>query len=133
MHAQTTLQHSGEGWVKVKILKPLNTLDFYAGTCEGKKDMNVRAHVFVSGRVQGVFFRSEVKRKADSYGVKGWVCNLPDFRVEAVFEGEEEAVKALVEFCRRGPSGARVTNVDLTWENCTGEFVGFKIKHGQLF
>ena len=94
------------------------------------KDMNVRAHVFVSGRVQGVFFRSETKRKADAYGVKGWVCNLPDFRVEAVFEGEEEAVKALVEFCKRGPSGARVMNVDLTWEKCTGEFVGFKIMRG---
>jgi len=95
--------------------------------------MNVRAHVFVSGRVQGVFFRSETKRKADSYGVKGWARNLPDSRVEAVFEGEEEAVKALVEFCKRGPSGARVTNVDLTWETCTEEFVGFKIKYGQRF
>jgi len=97
------------------------------------KDTNVRAHVFVSGRVQGVFFRSETKRKADAYGVKGWVCNLSDFRVEAVFEGEEEAVKALVEFCKRGPSGAMVTNVDLTWENYTGEFAGFKLKHGQRF
>jgi acylphosphatase len=92
--------------------------------------MNVRAHVFVCGRVQGVFFRSETKRKADSYGVKGWVRNLPDGRAEAVFEGETEAVKALVEFCKRGTSGARVTNVDLTWENCTGEFDGFKIKYG---
>ena len=97
------------------------------------KDMNVRTHVFVSGRVQGVFFRSETKRKADAHGVKGWVSNLPDFRVEAVFEGEEEAVKALVEFCKRGPSGGMVTNVDLTWEDFTGEFVGFKIKHGQRF
>jgi acylphosphatase len=97
------------------------------------KDMKVRAHVFVSGRVQGVFFRSETKRKADSHSLTGWVCNLPDFRVEAVFEGEEEAVKALVEFCKRGPSGARVTNIDLTWENYTGEFDGFKLKHGQRF
>jgi len=91
--------------------------------------MNVRAHVFVSGRVQGVFFRSETKRKADSYGVKGWVRNLPDARLEAVFEGEEEAVKALVEFCKRGPLGATVANVDLTWENCAGKFRGFKIKY----
>jgi acylphosphatase len=91
--------------------------------------MKVRAHVFVSGTVQGVFFRSETKRKADLYGVKGWVRNLSDGRVEAVFEGDEEAVKALVEFCKRGPSGARVTNVDLMWETFAGEFVGFKIKY----
>jgi acylphosphatase len=95
--------------------------------------MNVRARVFVSGRVQGVFFRSEAKRKADAYDVKGWIRNLPDGSVEAVFEGEEEAVKALVEFCKRGPSGAKVMNVDLTWETWTGEFVGFKIKYGQQF
>jgi acylphosphatase len=93
------------------------------------RDMKVRAHVFVSGRVQGVLFRHETKRRADNQGVKGWVRNLPDGRVEAVFEGEEEAVKALIEFCRRGPSGAKVTNVDLTWENYTGEFGGFATRY----
>lgn len=91
--------------------------------------MKAKVHVFVSGRVQGVFFRSETKRKADSYGVKGWVRNLPDSSVEAVFEGEEEAVKALVDFCKRGSSGAEVTNFELTWEIYTGELEGFKIKH----
>jgi acylphosphatase len=55
---------------------------------------------------------------------------LPDGRVEAVFEGEEEAVKALIEFCKRGPSGARITNVDLRWENFTGEFDAFKVRYG---
>jgi acylphosphatase len=84
--------------------------------------------VFVSGRVQGVFFRSETKRKAESHSVTGWVRNLPDSRVEAVFEGEAEAVVALVEFCKRGPSGAMVTSFDLTWEAYTGEFNGFKIR-----
>jgi acylphosphatase len=92
--------------------------------------MKTRAHVFVSGRVQGVFFRSETKHKADRYDVKGWVRNLPDGIVEAVFEGEEEAVKALIEFCKRGPSGARITNVDLRWENFTGEFDAFKVRYG---
>jgi acylphosphatase len=92
--------------------------------------MKTRAHVFVSGRVQGVFFRSETKHKAESHNVKGWVRNLPDGRVEAVFEGEEEAVKALIEFCKRGPSGARITNVDLRWENFTGEFDAFKVRYG---
>jgi acylphosphatase len=97
------------------------------------RKMKARAHVIVSGRVQGVFFRSETKYKADRQGVRGWVRNLPDGRVEAVFEGEEEAVKALVEFCRRGPPGARVTSVDSKWEGFTGEFDGFKIKYGYRF
>jgi acylphosphatase len=92
--------------------------------------MKTRAHVFVSGRVQGIFFRSETKHKAESHNVKGWVRNLLDGRVEAVFEGEAEAVKALIEFCKRGPPGARVTNVDLRWENSTGEFDAFKVRYG---
>jgi acylphosphatase len=92
--------------------------------------MKTRAHVFVSGRVQGVFFRLETKHKAESHNVKGWVRNLLDGRVEAVFEGEDEAVKALIEFCKRGPRGARITNVDLRWENFTGEFGVFKVKYG---
>ena len=92
--------------------------------------MKARAHVFVSGRVQGVFFRSETKYKAESHNLKGWVRNLPDGRLEAVFEGEEEAVKVLIAFCKRGPRGARITNVDLRWENFTGEFDAFKVKYG---
>jgi acylphosphatase len=92
--------------------------------------MKTRAHVFVSGRVQGIFFRSETKHKAESHNVKGWVRNLLDGRVEAVFEGEEEAVKALIEFCKRGSAGARITNVDLRWENFTGEFGAFKVRYG---
>jgi acylphosphatase len=94
------------------------------------KNLKARAHVFVSGRVQGVFFRSETKHRADRHDVKGWVRNLPDSKVEALFEGEKEAVEALIEFCKHGPYGARVTNVDLTWENYTGEFDRFKIKYG---
>jgi len=95
--------------------------------------MKVRAHVFVNGRVQGIFFRQETKHEADRRGVSGWVRNLSDGRVEAVFEGEEEAVKALIEFCKRGPPMARVTNVDLAWENYKGEFDGFRIKYGEGF
>jgi acylphosphatase len=90
--------------------------------------LKVRAHVFVSGRVQGVFFRSETRYEARLRGVKGWVRNLPDGRVEAVFEGEEEAVKALIDFCRRGPPGAKVTKVDVKWEDYTGEFRDFEIR-----
>lgn len=91
--------------------------------------MKVRAHVFVSGHVQGVFFRSETRHEARLRGVTGWVRNLPDGRVEAVFEGEEELVKELIEFCRRGPPGARVVRVDVKWENYTGEFRSFEIRY----
>lgn len=91
--------------------------------------MKTRAHVFVTGRVQGVFFRSETKRNADRHDVKGWVRNLPDGRVEAVFEGEKEAVQTLIAFCEHGPSYAEVTGVDVTWETCTGDFDRFKIKY----
>jgi len=91
--------------------------------------MKVRAHVFVSGRVQGVFFRSETRYEARLRGVKGWIRNLPDGRVEAIFEGEEEAVKELIEFCRRGPPGAKVTKVDVKWEDYTGEFRDFEIRY----
>jgi acylphosphatase len=91
--------------------------------------MKVRAHVFISGMVQGVFFRSETRDEAKKLGVKGWVGNLSDGRVEAVFEGEEKNVKGLIEFCRRGPPGARVTGVNLIWENYTGEFRNFEVRY----
>jgi acylphosphatase len=88
---------------------------------------NSRAHVCVSGKVQGVFFRQNTKRQAQSYGVKGWVKNLDDGRVEAVFEGEEKAVKAVVEFCRQGPRGASVTDIKVDWEPYREEFQNFII------
>jgi len=91
--------------------------------------MKARAHVFISGRVQGVFFRSETRHEARKHGLSGWVRNLPDDRVEAVFEGEEENVKKLLEFCRRGPPGARVTGADVTWESYSGEFRDFEIRY----
>ncbi|MEM3769835.1 MAG: acylphosphatase [Candidatus Bathyarchaeia archaeon] len=91
--------------------------------------MKVRAHVFVRGRVQGVFFRYETKHEAKMRGVKGWVRNLPDGRVEAVFEGEKAVVKELIDFCRCGPPGAKVTKVDVKWENYTGKFRDFEIRY----
>jgi acylphosphatase len=91
--------------------------------------MKARVNVVVSGRVQGVFFRARTKRQADNRDVKGWVLNRDDGKLEAVFEGEEEAVKAMVEFCKRGPSGAIITNVDLVWENYVGEFETFEIRY----
>jgi len=88
-----------------------------------------RAHVYVSGRVQGVFFRQNTKRQAQTHGVTGWVRNLDDGRVEAVFEGEESAVKAVVEFCSRGPRSAQVTDIAVDWEPFKGEFQSFSIAY----
>ena len=92
--------------------------------------MKVRTHVFVEGRVQGVFFRYETSRIAKSLDVKGWVRNLPDGRVEVVFEGEKENVEEMVKFCRRGPPGAQVDDVEVKWETYRGEFSGFEIRYG---
>jgi acylphosphatase len=91
--------------------------------------MNARAHVLVGGRVQGVFFRSETGFHARRLNIKGWVRNLADGRVEAVFEGDESNVKQLVDFCRRGPPGAKVTSVNVSWETYAGEFSGFEVKN----
>jgi len=91
--------------------------------------LKVRARVVVSGRVQGVFFRSETQDEAIRQNITGWVRNLRDGRVEAVLEGEKDRVDMLIEFCRRGPPGARVTRVEVTWENYTGEFKSFSIRY----
>ncbi len=89
--------------------------------------MKSRAHVFVAGSVQGVFFRSTTRDEAEGRNVSGWVRNLPDGRVEAVFEGDKEAVDQLVEFCRRGPPKAVVRNIEVRWEEYQGEFTGFQV------
>ena len=86
-----------------------------------------RAHVFVSGRVQGVNFRWYTQDKAQELGVTGWVRNLWDGRVEAIFEGPEKAVKNVVRWCHLGPAAARVDKVEVSYETPSGEFKGFKI------
>ena len=92
--------------------------------------MKVRLHLFIEGWVQGVFFRSEMRCEALKNDVKGWVRNLPDGRVEAVSEGEESNVNNLVGFCRKGPTGARVTRVDVVREDYVGEFERFDVRNG---
>jgi acylphosphatase len=79
-----------------------------------------RARVLVSGNVQGVFFRYETRERARGRGLAGWVRNLPDGRVEAVFEGPEEAVGAMVDWCGQGPRGARVTDIETLTEEPEG-------------
>jgi acylphosphatase len=86
-----------------------------------------RAHVFVSGRVQGVYYRASTRDAARDRGVDGWVRNLDDGRVEAVFEGDPDAVEGMVEWCHTGSSAARVEDVDVTYEEPEGE-AGFRVR-----
>ncbi|MCX5898683.1 MAG: acylphosphatase [Proteobacteria bacterium] len=89
--------------------------------------MNIRAHVLVEGRVQGVFFRSETLSVARQHNLTGWVKNLPDGRVEALFEGTEEDVERAVQWCHKGPPHATVRQVSVTSEPYQGEFETFSI------
>ena len=86
-----------------------------------------RAHVHVSGRVQGVYFRATTRDEAHEAGVDGWVRNLPDGRVEAVFEGPEDAVESMVAFCREGSPAARVEDVAVEYGDPEG-IEGFEVR-----
>ena len=88
---------------------------------------STRRRVVVRGNVQGVFFRDSCRREASSRGVSGWVTNRPDGAVEAVFEGDADAVQALVDWCAQGPRGAHVASVDETTEEPEG-LSGFEIR-----
>ena len=88
-----------------------------------------RLHIYVSGHVQGVFYRANAKRIAGSLSLTGWVRNLRDGRVEIIVEGEEENLAKFVEWCKRGPVGAEVESVDVTREEYKGEFKGFEIRY----
>ena len=90
-------------------------------------ETKTRAIAIISGRVQGVFFRMETKRAADRFGVSGWVRNLKDGSVEAMFEGDQDRVDAVLDWCRQGPPHADVLDVTVTWDTYTGEFKGFNI------
>ncbi|ACI20820.1 MULTISPECIES: acylphosphatase [Thermodesulfovibrio] len=86
-----------------------------------------RAHLFISGRVQGVFYRAFTEEIALSLRLNGWVRNLRDGRVEAVFEGEEEKISIAIQRCKEGPPHARVDNIEIIWEEPEG-LKGFEIK-----
>ncbi|HML02776.1 MAG TPA: acylphosphatase [Candidatus Bathyarchaeia archaeon] len=96
---------------------------------EGKRQLKARARVFISGEVQGVFFRQQTYRVATSLHVNGWVRNTYDDRVEAVFEGEIGNVRKMLEFCKKGPPYARVTKVEIIWEEFVGEFEDFRVRY----
>lgn len=88
-----------------------------------------RAHLIVSGRVQGVWYRAETRKAADTFGVCGWVRNRRDGTVEAVAEGDRTNVISLINWCRTGPPLSRVEKVDVTWQDYLGAFGDFGIRY----
>ena len=86
-----------------------------------------RVRVRIHGRVQGVFFRAETRSRAESLGLAGWVRNAPDGSVEALFEGDPVRVDSMVEWCRRGPSGAHVNEIEVLEEEAGQAERGFRV------
>ena len=87
-----------------------------------------RAHVYVAGQVQGVFFRDSTREKAEQLGLTGWVKNLPDGRVEALFEGPSERIREMIRWCEQGPPHAEVENVDTQFEVSEGDLTSFEVR-----
>jgi len=91
--------------------------------------MKSKVHVIISGRVQGVWFRADTKDKAEQLGIGGWVRNTTDGKVEAVFEGDEENIKEMLDWCHHGPPSAEVENVEIEKQTPSNGFDGFSIKY----
>lgn len=87
-----------------------------------------QAHVFISGFVQGVGYRQFVKRKAQEFGLSGWVKNLPDGRVEAVFQESKENIEKAIDACRKGPFISEVENVHIIWEESPKVYQDFEVR-----
>ncbi len=99
------------------------------GSNQQKNNMRERAHIFVQGLVQGVYFRHHTRVTALSLGLTGWVRNLPDGRVEALCEGPAEQLEQMVEWCKKGPPTARVADVEVRREGYKGEFDTFSVRY----
>lgn len=91
--------------------------------------MKASCHLFITGYVQGVFFRAGTREVANSLSLSGWVRNLRDGRVEVQAEGEMEDLQRLIEWSKKGPRGARVSDVKVEYGDFTGAFDGFKIRY----
>jgi acylphosphatase len=89
----------------------------------------VKVHIVIRGVVQGVFFRHYTKQKAEELGLTGWVKNLPDGRVEAIFMGNKEQVEKAIEWAKKGPPRARVEGVEINWQDNIEDFNNFQIKY----
>lgn len=88
----------------------------------------IRVYIIISGYVHGVFFRAHIQKLACSLNITGWVKNIPG-KVEAVFEGKKTKIDKMLQFCKKGPSGAVVKNVEINYEKYVGEFLSFEIKY----
>lgn len=89
--------------------------------------MNIKINAIISGKVQGVWFRANTKKKADELEISGWVKNTEDGNVEAVFEGDEKNVYKLIRWCSKGPANSKVTKIDIIKKKYTKEFNNFSI------
>jgi len=89
----------------------------------------IRAHLIISGRVQGVFYRAFTEDIARGLNLKGWVRNTPNGDVEAVFEGEKSDIEKAIEHLKKGPPAAIVKNINISWEDFKGEFKSFEIRY----
>jgi len=89
----------------------------------------MRAHLYIEGRVQGVFYRGFTKELAQKLELHGWVRNLSDGRVEAVFEGPKHLIDKAIKQCHVGPPGSRITGIDVQWEASSGDRKGFFVRY----
>lgn len=87
-----------------------------------------QAHLIISGHVQGVFYRASCQEVAIKYDLKGYVQNLSTGQVEVITQGEKEKIEKLIEWCKKGPSDARVSNIKIEWHDIKEKFSGFNIK-----
>ena len=87
------------------------------------------ARVVVSGRVQGVWFRASTRDAARGFGVRGFVRNLPDRRVEAVLQGERAAIEKTIAFMNEGPPGAQVADISVEWRDPSENYEGFHVRY----
>lgn len=87
------------------------------------------AHIFVSGRVQGVFYRATTREIALSHHLSGWVRNLSDGRVEAMLEGEKRNIEKVIQWCRSGPPAAAPSNLEVKWLKYSGSFADFRLRY----
>lgn len=88
----------------------------------------VRAHLLISGRVQGVFYRASCQREAQARGLAGWVRNLPDGDVDALLQGPHDKVEEMIKWCYRGPAGARVSKIAVTWQDAVDDLSDFRTR-----
>jgi len=91
--------------------------------------MKSRSHIFVSGKVQGVFLRQNNRKKAAEFRLSGFVRNLQNGKVEAVFEGKKEKIEKIIQWIKKGPETAQIENIEIDWKNYQGEFKNFEIRY----